>query len=294
LTAIPTATPTRILLATDLTCRCDRALDRASQLAGEWGAELVAAHIVEPARLPRSWLNRSRRRWRGVADPLERMRWRLRRDLAGSFDRMRLVLEEGEPAERLVAIAAREGCDLIVTGAARYETLGQMIVGSTITRLVRAAPAPVLMVQDRGTRPYRRIAVATDFSEAAFQALLTTAGLFPAAGLTLFHAYDIPYAGFVPDRAFERELQAMEAQVTARVLGDARIGPALRARVSVEIEHGSPEALLDDFVEDRQIDLVAIGSHGRGAMFDMLIGSTARRLVETLESDLLVVRHRAR
>jgi nucleotide-binding universal stress UspA family protein len=222
------------------------------------------------------------------------MRWRLRRDLAGSFDRLRFVLEEGEPAEQLVAIAAREGCDLIVTGAARYETLGQMIVGSTITRLIRAAPAPVLMVQDRGARPYRRIAVASDFSEAAFQALLTTAGLFPEAGLTLFHAYDIPYAGFVADHAFERELQAMEGQVTAQVLGDARIDPALRARITVEIGHGSPEALLDDFVEDQHIDLVTIGSHGRGAMFDMLIGSTARRLVETLEGDLLVVRHSAR
>lgn len=291
LTATSTTPPRRILLATDLTCRCDRALDRANQLAGEWGAELVVAHVVEPARLPRSWLNRSRRRWRAASDPLERMRWRLRRDLAGPPDQMRVVLEEGEPAERLAAIAAREGCDLIVTGAARYETLGQMIVGSTITRLSRAAPAPVLMVQDRGTRPYRRIAVATDFSEAAFRALLRTGALFPASTLTLFHAYDIPYTGFIADHGFERELQAMEGQVTARVLADARIDPALRARISIEIEHGSPETLLDDFVEDQQIDLVAIGSHGRGAMFDMLIGSTARRLVETLEGDLLIVRH---
>src|SRR3546814_18327881 len=85
------------------------------------------------------------------------------------MENMRFIVEEGEPAEKLVEIAAREECDLIVTGAARQESIERMIWGSTIIRLVRGSPVPVLMVQDRGTRPYRRITVATDFSEASFQ-----------------------------------------------------------------------------------------------------------------------------
>ncbi|MCM8732175.1 universal stress protein [Hephaestia sp. GCM10023244] len=292
MTATPIAKPRRILLATDLTSRCDRALDRASQLAREWNVELVAAHIVDPANTPQYYLDRSRRRWRKIHDPLERMRWRIRRDLPDAIETMRVVLEEGEPAERLAAIAVREECDLIVTGAAREESVERMLLGSTITRLVRGASSPVLMVQDRGARPYRNITVATDFSEASFQALLKTAAMFPDSRLTLFHAYDIPFAGFVTDRDFTKELQAMEQEVAARVLGDERIDPALRSRVSVEIEHGSPEVLLDDFVEDQHMDLTVIGSHGRGAVFDALIGSTAKRLVEALEGDLLIVRRR--
>lgn len=292
MTVTPIAKPRRILLATDLTSRCDRALDRASQLAAEWDAELIAAHVVDPAHMPQFHIDRSRRRWRRIHDPLERMRWRIRRDLAGDMGNMRFILEEGEPTGTLLQIAAREDCDLIVTGAARQESIERMISGSTITRLVRGSSAPVLMVQDRGARPYRRITVATDFSEASFQALLKAAAIFPDSSLTLFHAYDIPFAGFVTDRDFSRELQAMENDVAARVLGDERIDPVLRKRISVEIEHGSPEALLDDFVEDRQMDLTVIGSHGRGAVFDALIGSTAKRLVETLEGDLLIVRHR--
>src|SRR3546814_14549926 len=86
-------------------------------------------------------------------------------------------------------------------------------------------------------------------------------------------------------------LQAMETDVAARVLGDERIDPALRARINVEIEHGSPEALLDDFIEDQHMDLTVIGSHGRGAVFDALICSTEQRLVESLAGDLLIVRH---
>src|SRR3546814_9160709 len=61
-----------------------------------------------PIYTPQFHVDRSRRRWRRIHDPLERMRWRIRRDLAGDMENMRFILEEGEPAEKLVEIAARE------------------------------------------------------------------------------------------------------------------------------------------------------------------------------------------
>jgi nucleotide-binding universal stress UspA family protein len=36
----------RIVLATDLSCRCDRAVDRAVALADAWAAELLAVAVV--------------------------------------------------------------------------------------------------------------------------------------------------------------------------------------------------------------------------------------------------------
>src|SRR3546814_16362426 len=113
LVATVIAKPRRILLATDLTSRCDRALDRASQLASEWDAELVAAHVVDPAHTPQFHVDRSRRRWRRIHDPLARMRWRIRRDLAGDMENIRFILATGEPAEKHVELAAREACDKI-------------------------------------------------------------------------------------------------------------------------------------------------------------------------------------
>ncbi len=43
-------TPRHILLATDLSSRSDRALDRAVRLAREWDARLVALTVVDPER----------------------------------------------------------------------------------------------------------------------------------------------------------------------------------------------------------------------------------------------------
>src|SRR6218665_3256022 len=42
--------PRNILLATDLSQRCDRAHDRAIELARRWGARLTVVHVLEPAR----------------------------------------------------------------------------------------------------------------------------------------------------------------------------------------------------------------------------------------------------
>ena len=44
--------PRRVMLATDLTPACDRAFDRAVQLAQEWDAELIICHVIEFERPP--------------------------------------------------------------------------------------------------------------------------------------------------------------------------------------------------------------------------------------------------
>ncbi|PZU64858.1 MAG: hypothetical protein DI540_19065 [Sphingobium sp.] len=114
---------------------------------------------------------------------------------------------------------------------------------------------------------------------------------FPSAALTLFHGYDVPFSGYLDEQDFKRDLGVMEKELGTRFLTDERVDDRLRDRTDIVIAHGSPERLLSDYVEDQHVDLTVIGSHGRGALFDALIGSTAKTLVETLEGDLLIVHY---
>lgn len=282
------APPKRILLATDLSCRCDRALDRAVQLSALWDAELIAATVVEPG--PADLLEERPLSWRRQATSAERMHWRLSRDVASVADDIRVIVETGDPATELSLIAERENCDLIVTGIARDETLGRMILGNTVSRLVRAAAIPVLVARDRPVRPYGRIVIATDFSDAALQATLVTSAFFPAAALTLFHGYDMPYAGYIAGQDFAGDAQALAEEAKAKLGSEERIAPALLEKLDVVVERGAPEALIADYVEDHQVDLTVVGSLGRGALFDAFIGSMDKRLLDSLEGDLLIVR----
>jgi nucleotide-binding universal stress UspA family protein len=56
------------------------------------------------------------------------------------------------------------------------------------------------------------------------------------------------------------------------------------------VECGAPEDLIRRYVRDRGADLVVLGSHGRSGLLDVLLGSTARRILSMVPCDALIVR----
>ncbi|MGO4833787.1 universal stress protein, partial [Rhizobiaceae sp. 2RAB30] len=52
---------------------------------------------------------------------------------------------------------------------------------------------------------------------------------------------------------------------------------------------GEPGPRLDALAPRRDVDLVVLGTHGRRALFEAFIGSTARQLLGQVPCDALVV-----
>lgn len=274
--------PKAILLATDLSSRGDRALDRAALLAQDWGARLIVLHVVPSGEGSGEQAQSSAaRRKEALA--------RVKRDLAHDVGEVEVVVETGEPAERIEAVARSTGAGLIVTGVARDEPFGRSFAGNTVLRLGRRSTLPVLVVRTR-PRPYREIVVATDFSDSSRQALDTTAALFPQAGLTLLHCYEVPFSGMVDRQSLSERLKGLEAEAFERFLAD--LPPEQRARIRTLSEHESPNRAIWSYMRRHGVDLVAIGSHGRSAVFERFIGSVAAQLLENAPGDVLLVRDR--
>lgn len=280
--------PGHLLLATDLSSRCDRALDRAARLARDWGARLTAVHVLEPAlQLLEDLLPEEERATPGRREALALAR--LKRDLSGQPAAVEARVEEGDPARVVAELASRMGCDLVITGVARDEALGRMLLGSTVHRLARSSPVPLLVVRNRD-RPYSEALVATDFSAGSAAGLATAAGWFEQLPLTLFHAYEVPFAGLL-DRADVRErFQAAEQEAISEFLAAAPLTPERRAAVRLAVQAGRPEAALRRHVEALDCPLVVVGSRGRGALAETLLGSTARRILTEVQADILLVR----
>jgi nucleotide-binding universal stress UspA family protein len=57
-----------------------------------------------------------------------------------------LLTRHGQPAAEIVAAAAENGADLIVMGGYRHKVLLEWVIGSTVDRVLRATPLPVLVV----------------------------------------------------------------------------------------------------------------------------------------------------
>jgi Universal stress protein UspA and related nucleotide-binding proteins len=278
----PPAQPKVILLATDLGCQSDRALDRAVALAGEWNARLIAATIVEPDAA-QMLEPKGRRR---ITTPLERARRTLESHLAASGGSAEILVTTGDPAAELQSIAMKESCDLVVVGGGRNDMLGGLLLGGTAKRLIRTLTVPLLVVHDRPAGPYGNIVVATDRSPGAREALLASASFFPRARLTLFHAHDVPSAAAPAHSETDYDLRS---HMLAEVLADPRVSDDLATRLDLVVETGAVERLISEFAEDHFADLTVVGSHGHGILFEAIIGSTERKLLETHSGDLLIV-----
>ncbi|MGE8642577.1 MAG: universal stress protein, partial [Achromobacter sp.] len=242
-----------ILLATDLSARGDRALDRALQLTKALNTKLIVLHVMEShstsARLTTPV-------WRRLSSDHKALAEReLAEDLAAADVPSEVVVVSGDPLSHIMETADSFGCSLIVTGTARDETLGRLLLGTTVEKLARQARQPVLVVKTRPRKPYHDVLVATDFSPGSRQALRAALRLVPDANLTLFHAYDVPFQGkTVPDDAITRSFYKGAEQSAREFTADT---PELAGLTpNIVLEPGQPETVLSEYSFNHRSDLV--------------------------------------
>ena len=81
----------------------------------------------------------------------------------------------------------------------------------------------------------------------------------------------------------------------AGTAGDTRRGASDRTGPAHDRRPlGSPANAIVKYAEEQQADLIVIGSHGRGAVSRLLLGSVAERVLHLAGRPVLVVAHRDR
>jgi nucleotide-binding universal stress UspA family protein len=144
----------------------------------------------------------------------------------------------------------------------------------------------------------KKLLVATDFSEPSDVALAYGRELARSFGakLVVLHVVEnIMTRAFGPDGYtitnpdLQRDLEASaDKQVNALLSEEDR--QALRAE-AVVISSNTPAFAITDYAHTTGIDLIVIGTHGRGAVAHLLMGSVAERVVRTAPCPVLTVRH---
>jgi nucleotide-binding universal stress UspA family protein len=282
---------TGVLLATDLGPRCDRATGRAIRLARGFGGGAIAVTVVEPAEIrARNVPKHEIPAWYRAPSPRAVAERRLHADFADGKTRWDVRVVEGKAGDHLVAILDAGDDDmLVVTGPVRQGVLGPTALGSTVDRLLRRPGTSLLMVRERANADYRHLLVASDFSESSLAALRRARALFPDAKVVALHGFEVPMLGLMDSSQAEAIAQTAAQQ---REEGRAFLREAGADGDGVEllVEHGDPARLAQQYVETHDADLVVLGTHGRGAVFELVVGSVARRILTTVDVDTLVVR----
>jgi nucleotide-binding universal stress UspA family protein len=290
--------PRKILLATDLSARGDRALERAVLIARRHDVPLIIVHAFE--ELDESTLTYGSRgvpSWRRPPDAAslmkQRIRQNLRADLGDAIEKALILIEEGDPAEVIERVASSERADLVVTGIAREGPFSRrpVVLGKTVEQLLRRLPVPILIVRNRARDAYQHIVVTTDFSEPSAHALQMAVRFFPTQPLHLLHAAEVPYSTLVDDsnRHAERYREVRAGELR-EFLASVFLPENDRRRLIPMIEPGPPGQIIRDYVQMHGGDLVVLGTQGRGAVTEAFVGSTTKSILSTLPCDALVVR----
>lgn len=281
----------KILLASDLSARSDRAIDRAFLLARELSAEVRVVHVVDENLPPE--LASQHANW--AKDELEREVASVERP-AGTGCAVRVV--QGVPRDRILAEACEWDADLIVLGIHGPAAPRADFASTTAGRILQASAFPVLAVSRPAHAPYRRVVVGVDFSPCSRAAVRRSAWIAPGADRYLVHGFQVPFSGFLQGPTVNRlwsdyalgrmeEFVAEEMERLAAETRGAREGAAPGKRI---VRKAEPGVVLTEECRRLDADLMVIGTHGRAGLSLALLGSVAADLLADPPCDLLVMK----
>jgi nucleotide-binding universal stress UspA family protein len=144
----------------------------------------------------------------------------------------------------------------------------------------------------------KRILVPTDFSEPSRSALrygMAFAENFGAA-LHLLYVVEEPYLlppggeGYLPPADYPQQIEKVaREQMEQFIPADWR----QKHGATLAFQHGTPFVEIVRYARREQIDLIVMGTHGRGAIAHMLLGSVAERVIRKAPCPVLTVRPEA-
>ncbi|MHC4547348.1 MAG: universal stress protein [Planctomycetota bacterium] len=197
----------------------------------------------------------------------------------------------GNPAAEIVRLASETHAGLIVMGDMKHTALERIFLGSTVDRVVRISPVPCLVAAS--ATPAARILVAADdsvFSENALHAAVTLSALF-GAELCCLHVVAPPSAEGV-----RGELEDLVAPVkehferfVSRLAAEPALpeGPSLGS-ITTRLRTGDVGEEILAEAREQKVDLIAVGTHGRGFFQRAILGSISEELLRRAPVSLLI------
>lgn len=262
------------------------------RLAREGGASCHLIHAVPDQWLPASV--EGSERGAGVTTvrrhAVETARAAIARAMEGNMPAEvadRIEIRFGRPARVLQQAAEDWQAELVVVGAKRHRRLAQWLAGSTAHDVVRLLDVPTLVATESVAR-VERVLAAVDLSETAgpvIRAAERLAGLYDAA-LRVVHV--IPQIPIVPGAPLDLDVGA-SIQSTQNTL-EQSVWPLLRSKGAERaVRHGGVRDTIVAEADLWRADLLVVGSHGRGLVDRILLGSVTEGLLRALPTSMLVV-----
>ncbi|MBX0297817.1 universal stress protein [Haloarcula nitratireducens] len=282
----------RILIPTDGSDVAEAAAEAAIAFAGRFEADLHIIHVLEVGELPPGFEDE------GADEFASRGKEAVSRvaEMAtnADVDVTTAILENGASIHRaILTYASDHGVDCIVMGTYGRTGLDRFVLGSVAEQTLREAPVPVMTVhEDTVVDPdFSAVLVPTDGSACAQAAadhaielaLATDAALHIVHVVDLGVVWDEVNAGVVLDALEEAGKQALQT-----IIDQADESGVATSESSVL--SGAPHSAIVEYADERDVDCVVMGSHGRTGIDRYLLGSVTERVVRLTDVPVLALK----
>lgn len=205
------------------------------------------------------------------------------------------------PKREIVRIAAKEDYSLIVVGAQGHSLDEEKLLGGVAYGVINKTVRPVLVIpvekkpgEENACEPVARcgfndhLLFATDFSEMADNAFTTVEQLVVqgAKKVTLVHVQDKTTL----EQHLKPRLEEFNAHDRGRLenLKQALLKTA-KPEVDTEVCYGIPYEEIVRLVQERGVQLVVMGTQGRGFVGEIFLGSVSHNVVRHSVAPVLLI-----
>lgn len=291
----------RVLVATDGSKYGQWGLNWVATLPFAKQPRVIALHVLDSAWL--RWPFRTRLEVQRVKARAAKTLERATQQLAALNLKGTARKEQGAVAQAILKHAPkRDG--LLVVGSQGLDALDRFTLGSVSTKLIQYATCPVLVVKSDAA-PLRRIALATDGSQASAKALEFVLSAFQPArstgtgGRAPIHVSVIhviarrPLAPITIGSTIPWvEYRERKVNETGRKLLERSVQKLVEAGFTAEplCQSGNPAERIMKGATKQHADLIVMGAKGLAAVDRFLLGSVSTRVVQHAKGSVLVVR----
>jgi len=176
---------------------------------------------------------------------------------------------------------------LVVLGGKHHTVLGRWLAGSTAHYAVRTLQVPVLVTGPSPTA-IRRVLVAVDLSYAAKPTIAAAEQFVALADGMLRAVHVVEPLPMIPEMPIAIDPSQYLADSEGTLARE--IWPLVKTKAAEKlVRHGTAAETISAQAVEWKADLVAVGSHGKGWVDRLLLGSVTERLLNHLPTSLLVV-----
>ncbi|MFY9718145.1 MAG: universal stress protein [Candidatus Cybelea sp.] len=202
----------------------------------------------------------------------------------------------GDPIYEIVTFAAKRAADAIVMGTHGRSGIKRLFLGSVAEGVLRSSALPIVTVRDEARIATNggAILVPVDGSECATHALDVAAAFAASldAPLVVAHVVDLTQAAVMSGgqpQLVPESIEVLRSEAKA-IVDEAVSHVADRVATSSRTPEGAPVEEIERLAAELPASFIAIGSHGRGGLTRLLMGSVAEGVVRAGSVPVMVVR----